>query len=72
MELMAAALMEYETIDSSQIDEIMEGKKPSPPKDWEPPQSKDDGDSSDPVKMDSASPDSMSRLPMARRISRPK
>ena len=58
MELMAAALMEYETIDSSQIDEIMEGKKPSPPKDWEPPQSKDDGDSSDPVKMDSASPDS--------------
>lgn len=53
MELMAQALMEYETIDASQIDEIMEGKKPSPPKDWEPPKN-DDGDSSDPIKMDVA------------------
>jgi len=27
--------MEYETIDTSQIDEIMEGKKPSPPEGWD-------------------------------------
>jgi len=31
LEVMAEALMEYETIDSSQIDEIMDGNKPSPP-----------------------------------------
>ena len=33
--LMADALMEYETIDASQIDQIMEGKKPGPPKGWD-------------------------------------
>ena len=32
---MAAALMKYETIDSSQIDDIMAGKPPRPPKDWD-------------------------------------
>ena len=26
--------MEYETIDSKQIDQIMEGRKPGPPADW--------------------------------------
>lgn len=31
---MAKALMKYETIDKDQIDEIMNGKEPSPPKDW--------------------------------------
>lgn len=31
---MATALIKYETIDSHQIDELMEGKIPSPPKDW--------------------------------------
>ena len=31
---MADALMKYETIDASQIDTIMEGKIPGPPKDW--------------------------------------
>lgn len=31
---MADALIKYETIDSDQIDEIMAGKEPSPPKDW--------------------------------------
>jgi cell division protease FtsH len=35
LHLMANALMKYETIDSSQIDEIMVGKDPSPPEDWE-------------------------------------
>ena len=41
MHLMADALMKYETIDSSQIDEIMEGKTPSAPESWS-----DDDDSS--------------------------
>jgi len=31
---MAKALIKYETIDKDQIDEIMDGKVPSPPKDW--------------------------------------
>jgi cell division protease FtsH len=35
MHLMADALMKYETIDTHQIDDIMEGKVPRPPKDWE-------------------------------------
>ena len=34
MHLMADALMKYETIDSGQIDEIMEGKTPSAPESW--------------------------------------
>ena len=34
LELMKDALMEYETIDSDQIDDIMSGKKPRPPKSW--------------------------------------
>ncbi len=32
IEIMAKALLEWETLDAEQIDEIMEGKKPSPPK----------------------------------------
>ena len=34
MHLMADALMKYETIDTAQIDEIMEGKIPSAPESW--------------------------------------
>ncbi|MCB1850427.1 MAG: ATP-dependent metalloprotease, partial [Gammaproteobacteria bacterium] len=34
LHLMAEALMKYETIDSGQIDDIMAGKEPQPPKDW--------------------------------------
>ncbi|MCI5107989.1 MAG: ATP-dependent zinc metalloprotease FtsH [Pseudomonadales bacterium] len=34
LELMKDALMEYETIDTDQIDDIMAGKKPRPPADW--------------------------------------
>ena len=34
LELMKDALIEYETIDSEQIGDIMEGKKPRPPADW--------------------------------------
>ena len=31
---MAETLLKYETIDSHQIDAIMEGREPGPPKDW--------------------------------------
>ncbi len=41
LHLMADALIKYETIDSDQIDDIMEGKVPRPPTGWD-----DDDDSS--------------------------
>jgi cell division protease FtsH len=34
MHAMASALLEWETIDSDQIEDIMNGKPPRPPKDW--------------------------------------
>ena len=34
LDMMAEALMQYETIDASQIEDIMNGNKPQPPKDW--------------------------------------
>ena len=34
LHLMAEALMKYETIDNEQIKDIMEGKEPRPPEDW--------------------------------------
>jgi len=34
LELMKDALLEYETIDVEQINDIMQGKKPRPPADW--------------------------------------
>ncbi len=34
LHVMAKALMKYETIDTKQITEIMEGKEPQPPEDW--------------------------------------
>jgi len=43
---MAKALIKYETIDQGQIKEIMEGREPSPPADWEDniePKKSDDG-----------------------------
>jgi cell division protease FtsH len=36
MHAMARALLEWETIDSDQLDDIMAGKEPRPPKDWTP------------------------------------
>ncbi|WP_302140299.1 ATP-dependent zinc metalloprotease FtsH [Halomonas alkalicola] len=42
LDAMAEALMKYETIDADQLKDIMEGRDPRPPKDWE------DGDSSGP------------------------
>lgn len=54
LHLMAESLIKYETIESDQIDDIMEGKKPKPPKDWEenggsrkPPKKKPDDDEDD-------------------------
>jgi cell division protease FtsH len=35
LEIMTEALMKYETIDTEQIDQIMEGKVPDPPADWD-------------------------------------
>ncbi|MEX2469970.1 MAG: ATP-dependent zinc metalloprotease FtsH, partial [Pseudohongiellaceae bacterium] len=43
LELMKDALMEYETIDAEQIDDIMTGKKPRPPADWRDPNDNDSG-----------------------------
>jgi cell division protease FtsH len=37
MHAMASALLEWETIDADQIDDIMNGRPPRPPKDWTPP-----------------------------------
>ncbi|MEO6973893.1 MAG: ATP-dependent zinc metalloprotease FtsH [Rhodoferax sp.] len=36
MHAMAKALLEWETIDAEQLDDIMAGKEPRPPKDWTP------------------------------------
>lgn len=49
LELMKDALMEYETIDAAQIDDIMEGRKPRPPADWS---DKDSGSGSASVEKD--------------------
>lgn len=35
LHVMADALMRYETIDGGQIDQIMEGREPDPPADWQ-------------------------------------
>ncbi len=35
LDLMAESLMQYETIDANQIRDIMEGRKPRPPEDWD-------------------------------------
>jgi cell division protease FtsH len=40
MHAMANAMLEWETIDMEQLDAIMEGREPSPPKDWTPRQTK--------------------------------
>ncbi|MDO6443217.1 MULTISPECIES: ATP-dependent zinc metalloprotease FtsH [unclassified Marinobacter] len=47
LDIMAQALMKYETIDRHQIDDIMEGRTPRPPKGW------DDRGSAGGVKADS-------------------
>jgi cell division protease FtsH len=37
LHVMAKALVKYETIDENQIKDIMEGREPRPPADWEEP-----------------------------------
>ena len=37
VEAMTKALLDWETIDAEQINDIMEGKEPRPPKAWQPP-----------------------------------
>ena len=37
LDLMAAALLKYETIDEQQIKDIMDGRDPKPPADWDEP-----------------------------------
>ena len=46
LDAMAEALLEYETIDRQQIDDIMAGRDPQPPKNW------DDSDSGSPPAVD--------------------
>jgi len=47
LDVMAKALLQYETIDATQIDAIMEGREPPPPKDWtDPRRNKSGGDPS--------------------------
>ena len=56
MHAMAKALLEWETIDSEQIDDIMAGKPPRPPKDWtaQPPKAGGGGGGESAVSADSA------------------
>jgi cell division protease FtsH len=54
MHAMAKALLEWETIDAEQIEEIMAGKEPSPPKDWTPSVNRAGGDPKPPVNPDGA------------------
>ncbi|GAA4815323.1 ATP-dependent zinc metalloprotease FtsH [Marinicella pacifica] len=50
LHLMAQALIKYETIDSKQIAEIMEGKEPSPPVGWQASDDDEDGGTKPPKK----------------------
>ncbi len=43
MILLADAVIKYETIDSDQIDDIMKGRTPRPPQDWDDSQSNGKG-----------------------------
>ena len=54
MHAMAKALLEWETIDADQIDDIMAGKPPRPPKDWTPSASKGGSDSAPSAPADGA------------------
>jgi cell division protease FtsH len=59
MHVMANALLEWETIDSDQLDDIMAGKPPRPPKDWSPrvpPAGSDSGSGGAPVVKPDAAP----------------
>jgi cell division protease FtsH len=55
LHVMAKALIKYETIDAHQIDDIMEGKVPRAPKDWEDDEP-DEGGSAAPVDVEDPGP----------------
>ncbi len=48
LETMAETLLDYETIDKSQIDDIMAGRKPNPPESWDDKNGAQQKDSDDP------------------------
>jgi cell division protease FtsH len=54
MHRMALALLEWETIDAEQIDDIMAGKEPRPPKDFTPRTPNSGGSGGSPVSADPA------------------
>lgn len=54
MHVMAKALLEWETIDADQINDIMEGREPRPPKDWTPPSNRPSGGNKPPMSADGA------------------
>ena len=54
MHAMAKALLDWETIDAEQIEDIMQGREPRPPKDWTPPTNRPNGGSNPPVSTDGA------------------
>jgi cell division protease FtsH len=54
MHAMAKALLEWETIDGEQIEDIMQGKPPRPPKDWTPSPPKSGGTGGTPVSTEGA------------------
>jgi cell division protease FtsH len=54
MHAMAKALLEWETIDADQIDDIMNGKPPRAPKDFTPSNNKPPSGPATPVGADSA------------------
>ena len=54
MHAMAKALLEWETIDAEQIEDIMSGNEPRPPKDWTPSVNRSGGEPKPPVNPDSA------------------
>ncbi len=54
MHAMAKALLEWETIDAEQIEDIMEGREPRPPKDWVPRVTPPGGTPKPPVSPDGA------------------
>ena len=58
LDVMADALMKYETIDESQLKDIMAGKEPQPPEDWDsndPPQTRSPKDDESVEKKDDTS-----------------
>jgi len=54
MHAMAKALLEWETIDGDQLEDIMAGRPPRPPKDWTPSTGPKSGDATPPAQTDSA------------------